>query len=370
VQRFPLLVLATAFLVPLASGPASSGDPANQHRAEKPAMTTVTLSFKNCPECTVRPERFVQSQSPKGRTWPIRRVGADLTVSYRVPTRLTPGMSFFVEAPWHGGDGSASVLAVRYAGREVGTRMTSRMARPGRRASGCWAGTTERTATIPVRVDRFRTRTFGQGRTWHPRAFATRATASTPPMMGPLWKGALGAQDSIDCKVPKDEGPSTTVTYTVADCEGCLVLVYQWPAGTTEPPYISEEKAVVGGQVRFVVPTRRTHGMEVSVQALRDGKPVSIALALTRYRDYGPGDEVTLDQAASQAVGSPCWVGTNAPAVTLALSVRQVDVFTSALGTHPGTIAWLSPQLESLGPMVTLRDGVYTSEELTQCELP
>ncbi len=169
--------------------------------------------------------------------------------------------------------------------------------------------------------------------------------------------------------MPKDEGPSTTVTYTVPDCEGCLVRVYQWPDGASDPPYISEEKPVAGGQVRFVVPTRRTHGLEVSVQALRNGEPVSIAMALTRYQDYGPGAEVTLGQAQTQTAGSPCWAGTNAPAVTLALAVHQVEVFTSALGTHQGTIAWLSPQVESLDPMVFVRKGVSTSEELTQCEL-
>jgi len=278
-------------------------------------------------------------------------------------------MSFFVDAPWHGGDDAAAVLAIRYAGRQVGTRMTPTMARTGRRASGCWAGTTAAAVTIPVRVDRFRTWTLGHTRTWHPRAFATRATASTPPMMR-LWKGSLGAQDLLDCDVPKDEGPSTTVTYAVPDCAGCLGRVYQWPAGTSDPPYGSEEKAVVGGQVQFVVPTRRTRGLEVSVQALRDGKPVSIAMALTRYQDYAPGAEVTLDQAQTQTAGSPCWAGTNAAAVTMALAVHQVEVYTSAQGTHQGTIAWLSPQVESLDPMVVVRKGVSTSEELTQCEVP
>ena len=139
-RRAWLLAPALAALLALASVPASSGSPPDTP-ATRAATTKVTLSFKNCPECTVRPVRLVQSRGPKARTWPIRKVGADHTVSYRVPTRLTPGMSFFVDAPWHGGDNAAAVLAIRYAGRQVGTRMTPTMARTGRRASGCWAGT-------------------------------------------------------------------------------------------------------------------------------------------------------------------------------------------------------------------------------------
>ena len=55
----------------------------------------------------------------------------------------------------------------------------------------------------------------------------------------------------------------------------------------------------------------------------------------------------------------------------MALAVHQVEVYTSAQGTHQGTIAWLSPQVESLDPMVVVRKGVSTSKEgLTQCEVP
>lgn len=376
--RWWLVAAMGALLTVLAAGPASPGSSADARTldrvehgvAEKAGTTTVTLVLENCPECTVRPVRYVPSQGPKARDWPIRKVGPDGKVSYDVPTRLTPGMAFFIEAPWHGSDGSAALLAVRYAGTQAGTRVTSRMARTGHRASPCWAGTTEATATIPVRVDRFRTRTYDLHRTWHPRAFASHALESTPPMMGPLWKGSLGAQDFPQCDVPVDEGPSTTVTYAVPDCEGCLVRVYQYPAGSSDPPYISDEKMVSGGEVRFVVPTRRTAGLEVSVRALRDGLPVGIAMAVARYQDYQPGDAVTLDQAHAQTVGSTCWAGTDTPEVTLSLAVRQEEVYTSAQGLHQGTVAWLSPQLDSLEPMGEVLNGLYVTEELPRCEVP
>lgn len=207
-----VLVVALAGATVLSAAPISAQvGPAGARggRSARGAHTTVTVVVRGCRACTVQAVRYVPAEGQDPWWSRVRKVGADGQVVFTVPTRRTRGMTFFVDAPWHGLDGVASVMVARYAGLTTGERVTPPQARSARRGEACWAGTAGPSARIVMRVERYRSRTMSQGKpTWHPRAWAVRGLESMPPMVR-TFKGSIGAQDAIGC------GPSPTAPKTL-----------------------------------------------------------------------------------------------------------------------------------------------------------
>ncbi len=287
-------------------------------------------------------------------------------------------MTFFVDAPWHGADGVASVMVARYAGHPTGQRVEPRQARSARRGEACWAGTTATAARVVMRVERFRSRTLAEGkRTWHPRAYAVRGLASMPPM-APTYKGSLGAQDAYPCgPVPsartaaraQGRGGTTQLTVRIPRCDGCRVRLGQW-SHVTRTPWRTAERTVRHGRARFTVPSGRTHGMEVAVTAPWEGATGYQTFAVFRYGDRQPGQQIGFSAARRQRKGSACWAGTAASRRTLRLAVRRVPVRATSGARVPGSLAWSPRALRTWGPVRPVRSGVYGSEEATLCERP
>lgn len=344
-------------------------------RAAHAGRTRVVVVVRSCPECTVQAVRYVPDEG--GDPWSSRRhrVDAHGEVELDVPSDRTRGMTFIVDAPWHGADGVAAVVAARYAGREVGERVSPAQAARARRGGACWSGTAEPRARIVVRVARFRSRTLTGGATWHPRAWAVHTLPSSPPMSRAP-HGSLGTQYAIGCSPPAAaprrhrRAGTTQLTLRVPRCAGCQVTLGQW-LDRTRAPWRSATREVRGGRVRYAVRSSRTHGMFVALTAPWEGVTGYQTFVVFRYGDHRPGERVGFATARHQTLGSACWAGTTARRRTLAVAAREVGVLAPMSGQRVrGTIAWVPSQQRTWLPDRPVRAGVLGSEEAIGCDPP
>lgn len=372
-----VVMTGASVISPVPAGAHASPDVALPSPAGR---TAVTVVVRGCRVCTVQAVHYVPSESDRQWWSAIRKVGADRQVTFDVPSSRTRGMSFFVDAPWHGNDLVSAVMTARYQGRHVGERVTPAQAAAARRGEACWAGTTAPTAHVVMRVNRYPTLTTPEGNpTWHPRAWAVRGLETIPPMAS-AYKGSLGAQDAPACGPPvagttraaavgRDRA-STTLTFQVPRCEGCRLRLGQWLA-VTRRPWVTGEHVVRRGTVRFVVPRKRTHGMQVAITAPWDGETGYQTFAVFRYGSRRPGQRIGFATAHRQTEGSACWAGTNAAHRTLKIAARRIPVRAIISGNQvAGTLAWTPTQQQTWNPMRSIRRGVYGSEEATLCTRP
>lgn len=185
---------AALALAPLAGGGDAAGVAASQAAGTATGRTAVTVVVRRCRSCTIQPVRYVPSDGADPWWGPVRHLDSARQVTLHLPTARTHGLTFFVDAPWHGADDVAALAALRYRGRSPGDAVTAADARTTHRATPCWAGTDQPAARIVIRVDRFPTRTAFTGqRTHHPRAYAPRTLETWPPMAR-AYRGSLGAR--------------------------------------------------------------------------------------------------------------------------------------------------------------------------------
>jgi hypothetical protein len=164
------------------------------------ARTALTFTVDDCEGCEVQ---LVNARSTldadvvhvwQSRTKEVR----DGSVTFRVATRRTWGMSVTVRAPWEGHTGYATTVAWRYAGERVGDTVTLEEAVTKKKASACWEGVRSREVTIPlvvekVRVDGVRKKVAGS------IAFVPTTQSWLPPMRE-VWGGVLGSQEVNICR--------------------------------------------------------------------------------------------------------------------------------------------------------------------------
>jgi len=170
------------------TSPATAG-PAVPH-------TQLTLKVRGCNGCDLR---LTQALDGRETVWQSRsRTVRNGSVSWTIPTRRTHGLSITVLAPWDGGAGYVPTVAFRYAGEEVGDRVTGVVASTKRKASACWAGTASHAATIAVRVVHARSTNPPGDPIRTPRAFTAVTQAWDQPMQR-AWHGMSGTQDATYC---------------------------------------------------------------------------------------------------------------------------------------------------------------------------
>ena len=107
-------------------------------------------------------------------------------------------MSITVLAPWDGGAGYVPVVVFRYGREHAGDRVTKAVAKTKRRASACWAGTTEPTVTLPITVAHAKSTNPAGKKIRTPRAFTSVTQEWEKPMARAL-DGIAGTQDAIWC---------------------------------------------------------------------------------------------------------------------------------------------------------------------------
>lgn len=186
--------IAAVSLTGLAGPAASPAGAAAQ--VQLAPRTDLTLQVSGCEGCRFR---LTQALDGREKVWQSRgRTVEDGTVSWSVPTLRTHGLSITVSAPWDGGAGYVPTVAFRYAGLAVGDPVTNAVAKTKKRASACWAGTTEDAATLDVTVVHARSTNPPGDPIRTPRAFTSVTQDWEKPMLR-VGKGIAGTQDANYC---------------------------------------------------------------------------------------------------------------------------------------------------------------------------
>ena len=194
-----VLTLAAAALATTAQNDAHASSPLNRAHAGTP-QTRLHLHVTGCDRCSITLQHAV---SGKPHVWTSRsqRIGSDHVASFRVATARTQGLSFVLHAPWQGNTGAVPNMVTRYRGQKIDNGVTFTEARQGRRAEGCWAGTTVDVARLDFHVARVPARTLSGERTQIPLAYATHTLSSWKPMVK-TYRGTIGNQDAFYCTRP------------------------------------------------------------------------------------------------------------------------------------------------------------------------
>ncbi len=171
-------------------------------------------------------------------------------------------------------------------------------------------------------------------------------------------------------RTPRDtHHPGATRHHPGPDCEGCTVQVAS--ALATDDPdeprlWASLEKTVRDGKVAFPVPSTRTAGMQVLLDAPWEGHLGYRTTVVLRYGGEQAGEAMTLEEARDKTRASSCFEGTSREKVVLPVEVHRVDV-PGVHGEVPGTLAYTATALPWLTPMGRTVDGVLGSQDLRVC---
>lgn len=203
--------LTTALLVPSATATPEHAPSLTMPTATASVLpqTRLTFAVDTCENCEIGLVQALQHPSGQWTVWRSDyRPVVHGRVSFRVATRRTYGMSIEVSAPWQTGGNARPNAVVRYRNTNLGQTITNQVARNKRWASGCWAGTTSRDVTIPLRVAKYPLRRndgspgvsarvwFQQMRRIVPTPYSNRA--------GNRWvyapHGAIATQDAFACR--------------------------------------------------------------------------------------------------------------------------------------------------------------------------
>lgn len=162
---------------------------------------------------------------------------------------------------------------------------------------------------------------------------------------------------------------TTRVVLRMPDCEGCAVQVAS--ALATDDPdeprlWASPERRVRDGKVAFAVPSSRTAGMQVLLDAPWEGHLGYRTTVVLRYAGEQAGEEMTVDRAGDKSRASSCFEGTSREKVVLPVEVHRVDV-PGVHGEVPGTLAFTSTALPWLTPMARTAEGVLGSQDVRVC---
>lgn len=190
-------VLLATTLTPTLAPTATAAATGSLRPAAEP-RTRLTFTVDGCEGCEIQLVNALRTRRTDVRVWSTKvREVRDGTVTFRVPTKNTSGMSATVRAPWEGHTGYATTVAWRYDGERVGDPVTLKEAVTKKRASACWEGVRRRAVTVPlvveeVEVDGVRERVPGS------IAFVPTTESWRKPMRE-VWDGVLGSQDVNIC---------------------------------------------------------------------------------------------------------------------------------------------------------------------------
>jgi len=165
---------------------------------------------------------------------------------------------------------------------------------------------------------------------------------------------------------------TTTLTFSVHDCDGCQIQPLQYMAGQ-QKAWSGKKKTVKDGTVSWTFATKHTHGMSFWIRAPWEGSDGDstgfVANIVTRYDHEKAGSTVTRDDVRSKTKASGCWAGTDATEVTIPLEVRKVMV-DGYQGKTPGTLAWTKVTQDWWRPILKTYKGILGSQDYMPCKKP
>jgi hypothetical protein len=160
--------------------------------------------------------------------------------------------------------------------------------------------------------------------------------------------------------------PNTTLTLKIANCEGCVIGLTSVMAADYEDLWSSPEKKVKNGEVTFKVPTDRTAGLSIGVEAPWEGAVPAHTIVALRYKGYGVGDKVSYSDIKTAKKASGCWAGTTETDATLKVVVKKVTV-QGNMGPVTGSIAFTKLTQPYLQPMQPTPKGVLATQDVFGC---
>ena len=196
INRSLRLLAGVATAVCLILAATTSAQAQNQAHDRAP-NTVLTVNVRSCEGCEITLVSYLDGDMGAGWASDPHKV-QNGKAAFVVPTAKTEGLSVMVRTPWEGHTGYVTMVVFRYKGLATGERIGFNKARTMKKASGCWAGTTEKQASLRVKVRRVNVPGV-HGKVPGNIAWAPTTQAWLPPML-PVFGGVLGAQDVIACK--------------------------------------------------------------------------------------------------------------------------------------------------------------------------
>jgi hypothetical protein len=192
-----LLGAVTAAVLALSAAVLGTNSAQAQEAGARAANTVLTVNVRSCEGCEVTLVSYLDGETGAGWASDPHTI-QNGKAAFVVPTAKTEGLSVMVRTPWEGHTGYVTMVVFRYKGLAAGERIGFNRARTMKRGSGCWAGTTEKQASLRFKVRRVNVPGV-HGKVPGNIAWAPTTQAWLPPML-PTYGGVLGAQDVIACK--------------------------------------------------------------------------------------------------------------------------------------------------------------------------
>jgi len=130
-------------------------------------------------------------------SWSASAKVRDGSVTLKVPTSRTRGLTLTVIAPWDALLGYVTEVTMRYGTAQTGDVIGFDRARTENRSTACWAGTTQERATLALGIRRVRVR--GLVGTVDGNIAGVKATAEWLEPMRRAPKGVLGSEPGGAC---------------------------------------------------------------------------------------------------------------------------------------------------------------------------
>lgn len=169
-----------------------------------------------------------------------------------------------------------------------------------------------------------------------------------------------------------DPAPTTTITFRVTGCEGCVLLGATVSGTDQDPTYYNAPKAKVrGGVATVTVPTAQTRGMVFGIDApwkvMINAQPTLVF----QYQGQEPGTRTTVAAARAAKRASVCWAGTTGATAELRVRVARVTMPAFDPDSPPHTtqvpLAWVVPTQAALTPFYKTYRGVIGLQDGVLC---
>lgn len=152
----------------------------------------------------------------------------------------------------------------------------------------------------------------------------------------------------------------TKVTVKTKGCKTCKVRLTENRGGGAA--WSSGWEKGKKGTTHFTVPTSRTHGLTVQVEAPWEKKQKKTAEVVMRYKGQGVGDKVSAKEAQKAKKATSCYAGTTASDLTFTAKVKK-----SKTGSKVAARAWVIKTQKFDKPIRKAPKGVLTTKKPTKC---
>lgn len=162
------------------------------------AATTITLTVTGCEGCVITANQFDRGTDAVYGSG--KAVVTDGVATVSVPTAKTAGMYFTIQTPKPVAIDALPLITTQVKGHKAGTTLTRAQQIAGKKASACWAGTTEPAVEIDVTVNRVKMPSFPNAK----KKVAVPLARFSPTVKAlggfdTAYKGVLATQDVWPC---------------------------------------------------------------------------------------------------------------------------------------------------------------------------